>query len=443
MRKAVRKITGAMLFGAACLTAVWGWTEAGFPDGSKAVYGEAFRLPRQYDLREAMELPAIADQGSLGTCWAFASLTALETSMPPEIRERLSADHMTLHNSFGLGQNDGGDFSMAMSYLLAWQGPVSEREDPYGDGISPEGLSPVCHVQEIRILQEKDYAAIKQAVLEYGGVQSTLYIPERTPENRGEYYREDTCAYYYPGIMEPNHDVVVVGWDDGYPRENFSRMPDADGAFLCMNSWGEEFGNNGCFYVSYEDSRMGTYAVAYSDVRAPEENARIHQTDLCGWTGQLGYGSSSAWFANVYEAEGEETIVSAGFYATTQNTDYQVYAVRLPESGDAQTVMAALSDSAAGGTSVAEGHLKEAGFYTIPLKEKLPLHAGERFAVITALDSPGTSRPVAVELKGTGRTEHIDIADGEGYISSDGRRWEPVEGERPCNVCLKAYGKIR
>ena len=108
MRKAVRKITGAMLFGAACLTAVWGWTEAGFPDGSKAVYGEAFRLPRQYDLREAMELPAIADQGSLGTCWAFASLTALETSMPPEIRERLSADHMTLHNSFGLGQNEIG-----------------------------------------------------------------------------------------------------------------------------------------------------------------------------------------------------------------------------------------------------------------------------------------------------------------------------------------------
>lgn len=47
---------------------------------------------------------------------------------------------------------------------------------------------------------------------------------------------------------------------------------------------------------------------------------------------------------------------------------------------------------------------------------------------------------VAVELKGSGRTEHIDIADGEGYISSDGQIWEPAEGARPCNVCLKAYG---
>lgn len=404
------------------------------------MYGEIPCLPACYDLREVTKLPDAADQGGLGTCWAFASLTALETSMPSGLRERLSADHMTLRNSFGLGQNDGGDFSMAMAYLLAWQGPVAEREDPYGDGISPEGLSPVCHVQEIRMLQEKDYEAIKRSLLQYGGVQSTLYIPPKTLEGRGEYYREDTCAYYYPGIMEPNHDVVVIGWDDGYPRENFTEMPDTDGAFLCMNSWGEEFGDDGCFYVSYADSRIGTYAVVYSGVQAPKEDACIHQTDLCGWTGQLGYGSSRAWFANVYEAGGTETVTAAGFYATTPDTDYRVYAVRLPESRDTQTVMAALSASRDGQNPAAAGHLEEAGFYTVPLEEELVLCAGERFAVIAEIDSRGTVQPVAVELKGSGRTEHIDIADGEGYISSDGQSWEPAEGARPCNVCLKAYG---
>ena len=45
---------------------------------------------------------------------------------------------------------------MAMAYLLAWKGPVLEEQDPYGDGMSPEGLEPVCHVQEIRILPEKE-----------------------------------------------------------------------------------------------------------------------------------------------------------------------------------------------------------------------------------------------------------------------------------------------
>ena len=65
---------------------------------------------------------------------------------------------------------------MAMAYLLAWQGPVPETEDPYGDSTSPDGLEPVCHVQEIRILQEKDYDAVKRAVLRYGGVQTSIYL---------------------------------------------------------------------------------------------------------------------------------------------------------------------------------------------------------------------------------------------------------------------------
>ena len=75
--------------------------------------------------------------------------------MAEEDRARLSADHMIWQNGFGTG-TDGGDYGMAMAYLLAWKGPVLEEQDPYGDGMSPEGLEPVCHVQEIRILPEKE-----------------------------------------------------------------------------------------------------------------------------------------------------------------------------------------------------------------------------------------------------------------------------------------------
>lgn len=62
-------------------------------------------------------------------------------------------------------------------------GPVSEADDPYGDSTSPDGLAPVCHVQEIRILQAKDYGAVKRAVFLYGGVQTSAATFRA--ENRG------------------------------------------------------------------------------------------------------------------------------------------------------------------------------------------------------------------------------------------------------------------
>ena len=198
---------------------------AGWEYSGQADLESSQELPEKFDLRSRQEVLAVSDQGDLGTCWAFASLAALSTSMPQKTAVPLSADHMTLKNSFGLGQNDGGDYAMSSSYLLAWQGPVKEEEDPYGDGSSPDGLEPVCHVQTVEILGEKDYGAIKKAVYETGGVQSSLFLPADAGTDKDAYYRRDTYSFYYDGAAEANHDVVIVGWDDGYSRENFSGKP--------------------------------------------------------------------------------------------------------------------------------------------------------------------------------------------------------------------------
>ncbi|MEG0565905.1 MAG: C1 family peptidase, partial [Hungatella sp.] len=121
-------------------------------------------LPSAYDNRLIGRAPKVKNQGDLGTCWAFASLTAIESALLPEEAFDFSEDHMSISNSFHLKQDDGGEYSMAMAYLLAWQGPVLEQDDPYGDGSSPAGLSPVKHVQEIQILPSKDYDKIKEGV---------------------------------------------------------------------------------------------------------------------------------------------------------------------------------------------------------------------------------------------------------------------------------------
>lgn len=384
-------------------------------------------LPEQFDLRARNHTMTVPDQGTFGTCWAFASLKAIESSMNDG--KELSADHMSLKNSFGLGQNDGGDYSMASAYLLAWQGPVAEAEDPYGDGVSPEHAEPVYHVQEIQILGEKDFEAVKRAVYEVGGVQSAFYMPQTSGTERDRYYNEETCSFYYNGTMEPNHDVVIVGWDDSYPKEKFVQQPEQDGAFLCMNTWGAKFGDGGYFYISYEDSRIGESCVVYTGVESVENYDRIYQTDLCGWTGQMGYGVSEAWFANVYEAEEDLELAAAGFYATVPETEYRVYAVRLGGSEKRELM--------------AEGRVLCAGYYTIPLGNGLMLERGERFAVIVEINSPGAVEPIAIEYQAGSRTAKVDIDDGEGYISFDGVNWERTETEHRCNVCLKVYANVK
>ena len=406
-------------------------------------------LPSRYDLREQGTAPTVPDQGTFGTCWAFASLGALESSMPSEFRKSLSADHMSIRNSFGLGQDAGGDYSISSAYLLAWQGPVAAEDDPYGDGRSPEHLEPVCHVQEIQILEEKDFDAVKRAVYETGGVQSSFYMPQEAGAERDRYYNEETYAFYYDGSLGANHDVVIVGWEDDYPKENFVKEPSEDGAFLCMNTWGESFGDRGYFYISYEDSRIGTTNVSYTGIEGTDHYDMIHQTDLCGWTGQLGYGASKAWFANVYEAAEDEELAAAGFYATVADTSYRVYVAEF--AGDAQRNadhegqdnggLEAAGKALSERKLVAEGHVANAGFYTVAWNEAVELSAGDRFAVVIEIDSPATTEPVAVEYKAGSRTANVDIEDGEGYISPDGINWQRVETEQQCNVCLKAYGR--
>ena len=397
--------------------------------------GADIKLPESYDYRKAGRAPQIGNQGSLGTCWAFASLTALESSLLPTDREMFAVDHMTMHNSFLLGQDEGGEYTMSMAYLLAWQGPVLESEDPYGDGYSPDNLKPSKHVQEIQVLGPKDYDAVKRAVYLQGGVQSSLFTSMRDYESESVYYNRETNSYCYIGSEQPNHDSVIVGWDDNYPKENFNMELEGDGAFICTNSWGEDFGDQGYFYVSYHDSNIGVHNIVYTGVEPVDNYKKIYQSDLCGWVGQIGYGQDEAWFANTYRAGKGEDLAAAGFYATDKDTEYEIYVARnLPEAGSHRMEKALNSR-----TPVVRGKLANAGYYTVPLKEKIRLDDNEKFAIIIKITTPGTVHPVAIEYDAGDGIAQVDLSDGEGYLSHNGSVWEHVEETQKCNLCLKAY----
>lgn len=396
-------------------------------------------LPVRFDGREHGRTAPVEDQSNLGTCWAFASLLAVENALLPEEYQDFSEDHLSNDPNFVLEQSDGGDYTMAMAYLLSWRGPVLEWEDPYGDGSSPEGLMAAKHVQEIQVLPPGDREAIKRAVMEHGGVQSSLYTTLRNAGETSAHYNQETKAYCYPDESEPNHDLVIVGWDDEFPKEAFTVEVPGDGAFLCENSWGTQFGEDGFFYVSYYDGNLGKVNVCYSSVEEADNYDHIYQSDQCGWIGQLGYGEDTAWAASVYTAGKRERLEAVGFYAIDRDTDYEVYVVPLEKENDGQPDFGKLEDR----KPAASGHLDYSGYYTVPLKREEKLEEGQRFAVVVKITTPGSVHPVAIEYDAGDGKCRINLEDGEGYISADGTSWDRLETEYSCNVCLKAYSSDR
>lgn len=401
----------------------------GIPESAGETKLPAGKLPACYDSREAGRAPTVKNQGTLGTCWAVAASSALEAALLPKEGQVFSADHISLRNAYGKGQAEGGAYPMVVSYLAAWLGPVAEADDPYGDGVSPEGLVPVRHVQEMQLLQEKDLTAVKQLIYRCGAIQSSLYMDMEDSAHSSVYYNEFASAYCYEGEEAANHDVLIIGWDDTYPKSKFSVKVKRDGAFICQNSWGEDFGEKGVFYVSYEDALLGENCMAYTRVEDVENYKNIYQTDLCGWVGQIGYGSEECWFANVYTAEETGRLLAAGFYATDKNTEYEVYV--------AEDYAGTLSFL--GKKKAAAGSFQNPGYYTVELQEDIHLEKGRRFAVAVKLRTPGSEYPVAAEYAADEDSKNITLEDGEGYLSSNGILWKRTEDAYGCNVCLKAY----
>ena len=390
-------------------------------------------LPSRYSYYDVGRLGKIKDQGIYGTCWAFASLTAVETSLMPEEKYDFSEDNMVWNSGYFGAQYDGGDYTRAISYLASWRGPVLEEDDVYGDGINNSDAGVVKHVQEAQIIESKNLEAVKKAVFLYGGVESSLYTSMSYAGERSMYYNDKNYSYCYIGTKKPNHDVVIIGWDDNYSKDNFSVSLEGNGAFICVNSWGDSFGDDGLFYVSYYDSNIGIHNVVYTRVEDNDNYDNIYQSDLCGWVGQLGYECDTAYFSNVYTAQSDEELKAVGFYATGKDTSYEIYYVDNFEG----------TESFCNKVYLQSGKFTNEGYYTVDLNKAVNMAEGKKYAIIVKITTPGAVHPIAIEYKAGRSTKNVVIDDGEGYISLIGKSWEHVEESKECNICLKMYTNNR
>ena len=393
---------------------------------------EEVLLPRSYSSIEEERMPVLKNQGKTNSCWAFAALSALESSKDEDGAGPYSTDHLIYQNTYQNNFENGGAYVISMAYLLSWRGPVEESLDPI-DGESPDLLEEIVHVQEVREAQPKDYEAIKRFVYLYGGVESAIYMDFDISLKESPHYNEEFNSFCYPEEENGNHDVVIIGWDDDYPSENFSGEVTEDGAFICQNSWGETFGEDGIFYVSYEDANIGTYGIAYSRIDGADNYDKIYQTDLCGFTAQIGYQQKNCWFSNIYTAESDLNLRAAGFYATGPDTEYEIYVV--PNFRNESSFLLK--------RKVCKGRLKDAGFYTIDFPEAVSIEAGNDFGIVVYITTPDTEYPIAVEYNVQEISENAEVLEGRGYLSLQGKSWENVAETQDYNICLKAYADLR
>lgn len=367
-------------------------------------------FPSYYDLRELGYVTSVKDQQSGGNCWAFASMAALESAIlkASGLNLDLSEEHMKniaeIYSDYGwlMETNEGGYPDMAVGYLTSWLGPVLEDDEEYDDYSM---LSPITdsftHVQNIVFLPRSSYTdndGIKEALMRYGAVQTGIYYDST-------YYSSTKKSYYYYGSGSANHAVAIVGWDDNYSKDNFLYKPNGDGAWIVKNSWNEDWGDKGYFYVSYYDTRLAeigdrevSYAFVFNDSQRYDKN---YQYDLIGKTDYLVTSNPTVWVQNVFESTNNELLAAVSTYFR-KITDFELFVYVNDELAITQS-----------GTC-------RPGYTTIQLNELVPLSSGDKFNIVFKLSCDNEAEFAISEII---RAAKLTYTTGVSFLSFDGENW--------------------
>ncbi|WP_159429227.1 lectin like domain-containing protein [Methanohalophilus halophilus] len=403
--------------------------------------------PSRYDLRKEGGVTPIRDQALAGSCWSFASYGTLESYLIHNKSENwdFSEQHVknTLVSSSPNGfdrseHDDGGTTLMALAYLARWDGPVTESDDHYAS-LSSESSADVVvakHVQDAFIFPQINHTndLFKQMIMDYGGISVAIH------DDQSAYFNAENNAYYcYEEDKMLTHAITLVGWDDNFNKTKFTPAAPADGAYIIKNSWGNNWAEDGYYYVSYYDKSIGnkdqmngseSYTTNYVIMAENVSNYdHIYQYDLLGWCSNTGFNNSTALGANVFTATANQTLEAVSFYTVDSNSYYNISVYLDPENGPVNS---------SGPVAVTNGTIALAGYHTIDLDHNVSLPAGQNFSIVINFTTPEYTYPVAIEKVIDRHSSNANAESGQSYLSSNGSNWTDISAS-DMNVCIKAF----
>jgi C1A family cysteine protease len=194
------------------------------------------------------------DQQSCGSCVAFGTISALESVVQIELGHILDLDLSEAHLFYcgGGSCSNGWTVSKSVKYLETY-GVPEESCFPYTP-VQTDCVEtcPDWQTQAIKIIDGvriRSYppaiSDVQKALIEHGPLVTTF-----TVYNDFFYYNSGIYEHVH-GDVAGGHAVAIVGYD------NINEY------WICKNSWGKNWGENGFFRIKYGECGLGSVFNTY------------------------------------------------------------------------------------------------------------------------------------------------------------------------------------